>query len=107
MSKKRRVETLKSRGIGSYGRRRRGAFESNTGGQQRRNKKGMRDVQVCDTDQSLGDILRGKKRKKGGEKRKHTHAHFTTEEVKPVKRKDNDQRSNEMMEEARGRHTEE
>lgn len=35
--------------------------------QQRRNKKGERDVQVCDADQSLGDTQGGKERKKGGE----------------------------------------
>lgn len=54
------------------------AWESKTGEQQRRNKKGERDVQVCDADQSLGDTEGGKGREGG-------KAH--TDGVRPVKRK--------------------
>lgn len=63
-------------------------------------------MQVCDAHQSLGNTLGGKERKKGGENTQRDVC-GATEGVRPVERKGSDQRRDELMEEARGRHREE
>lgn len=74
--------------------------------QQRRNKKGERDVQGCDVDQSRGDARGVKERKKKEEKTHGETMHVcipvcaVTKVVRSVKRKESDQRGDKTMEEA-------